>query len=174
MVSIPFAANQNLSVFCMNTKRSGCAGCLFHAPDVLCSPQIRRKLINYVPLTRRMRMAQCVSGTLMHTQLKRGDIYLKTSGTECVKAKCYTLVTILHSTVTSRAYKHKQQINGWKGVKTDFFLIKSNKIWLKLKIFITEKCFSESYQLSMRLKSEKLNFSILRKNWLIDPFSPEK
>ncbi len=29
-----------------------------HAPDVLCSPQVRRKLMNHTPLTRRMQTAQ--------------------------------------------------------------------------------------------------------------------
>ncbi len=42
-VCIPFPANQNLSVFCTNTKRTGCAGRPFHAPDILCSPQFRGK-----------------------------------------------------------------------------------------------------------------------------------
>ncbi len=37
-VCIPFAANQNFLVFCTNIKRTGCAGCPFHAPGVLCSP----------------------------------------------------------------------------------------------------------------------------------------
>ncbi len=46
MVCITFAENRNLSVFCTNTKRTGCAGCPFRAPGVLCSPQVRGKLIN--------------------------------------------------------------------------------------------------------------------------------
>ncbi len=46
-VRIPFATNRNLSVFCTNTKRTGCAGFPFHAPGVLCSPQVHRKLINH-------------------------------------------------------------------------------------------------------------------------------
>ncbi len=45
-VCIPFAANQNLSVFCMNTKRIGCIGCPLLAPGVLCSHQVCVKLIN--------------------------------------------------------------------------------------------------------------------------------
>ncbi len=61
MVLIPFAANRNLSVFCMNTKRTGCAGCPFHAPDVLCSPQIHGKLINHAVLTCRTRMVQRIA-----------------------------------------------------------------------------------------------------------------
>ncbi len=32
------------------------------APGVVCSPQVRRKLINHAPLTRRMQMVQCVNG----------------------------------------------------------------------------------------------------------------
>ncbi len=68
MVRIPFAANQNLSVFCANTKRTGCAGCPFHAPGVLCSPQVRGKLITRAPLTCRMRTAQCRSGMLVYTK----------------------------------------------------------------------------------------------------------
>ncbi len=71
MVSIPFAANQNLSVFCANTKRTGCAGCPFHAPGVLCSPQVRRKLINRALLTRCTQMAQCLSCMLVYTKLYR-------------------------------------------------------------------------------------------------------
>ncbi len=47
LVRIPFAANQNLSVFCSNTKRTGCAGYSFHAPGVLCTPQVCGKLIVY-------------------------------------------------------------------------------------------------------------------------------
>ncbi len=49
---------------CANTKRTGCAECPFHAPGVLCSPQVRGKLINRAPLMRRMRTAQCVCGTV--------------------------------------------------------------------------------------------------------------
>ncbi len=44
MVRIPFAMNQNLSVFYTNTKRTGWAGCPFHALGVLHSPQVRGKL----------------------------------------------------------------------------------------------------------------------------------
>ncbi len=51
-VRIPFAENWNLSVFCTNTTRNGCAECPFHAPGILCSPQVRGKLLNHVPLTR--------------------------------------------------------------------------------------------------------------------------
>ncbi len=69
MVHIPFAENRNLSVFCANTKRTGCTGCPFHAPGVLCSPQVLKKLINRAPLTRRKRTAQRVSGALMYTKL---------------------------------------------------------------------------------------------------------
>ncbi len=61
-VRILFAVNRNLSVFCANTKRTGCAGCPFHAPGVLCSPQVCGKLINCVPLMYRMQTAQRVSG----------------------------------------------------------------------------------------------------------------
>ncbi len=68
-VRIPFAENQNLSVFCTNRKRTRCSGCTFHAPGVLCSPQVRRKLINRAPLMRRIRMTQRVSGTLVYTKL---------------------------------------------------------------------------------------------------------
>ncbi len=57
-VHIPFAANWNLLVFCANTKRTGCAGCPFHAPGVLCSPQDCGKLINCAPLMHRMRTAR--------------------------------------------------------------------------------------------------------------------
>ncbi len=58
MVRIPFAANQNLSCFCVNRKRSGCTGCPSHALGVLCSPQVCGKLINSVPNTRR----SCIRG----------------------------------------------------------------------------------------------------------------
>ncbi len=64
MVHIPFTKNRNLSVFCANTKRTGCAGCPFYAPGVLCSPQVCGKLINRAPLTRRMRTAQRVNKAL--------------------------------------------------------------------------------------------------------------
>ncbi len=67
-VRLQFAANQNLSVFCTNTKRTGCAGCSFHAPGVLCSPQARGKLINRAPNMCHMRMAQCVSSVLVYTR----------------------------------------------------------------------------------------------------------
>ncbi len=55
--------------FCANTKRTECAGCPFHASGVLCSPQVCRKLINCVPLTRRTWTVQCVSGVLVYTKL---------------------------------------------------------------------------------------------------------
>ncbi len=67
-VCIPFAVNQNLLVFCMNTKRTGCAGCPFHAPGVLCSPQVCVKLINHAPNTSCIRTAQCISGALVYTR----------------------------------------------------------------------------------------------------------
>ncbi len=44
--------------FCTNTKRTGCARCPFHALGVLCSLQVREKLINRAPLTRHTRTAQ--------------------------------------------------------------------------------------------------------------------
>ncbi len=68
-VCILFVTNRNLSVFCANIKRTGCAGCPFHAPNVLCSPQVRGKLITCVPLTYRTRTAQRVSGALMYIKL---------------------------------------------------------------------------------------------------------
>ncbi len=74
MVRIPFTANQNLSIFCANTKRTGCTGCSFRAPGVLCSAQVWGKLINCAPLTRRMRMAQRISGMLVYTKLKTQPI----------------------------------------------------------------------------------------------------
>ncbi len=42
------------------------------APGILCSPQVRRKLINRVPLTRRMRTAWCVSGAIVYTMFYAG------------------------------------------------------------------------------------------------------
>ncbi len=69
MVRILFTANRNLSVFGANTKITGCARCLLIAPGVLCSPQVRKKLINHVPLTRRMPMVQRVSSALVYTKL---------------------------------------------------------------------------------------------------------
>ncbi len=75
-VRIPFATNRNLSVFWKNTKRTGCVGCLFHAPGVLCSPQVRGKLINCAPLTSRMRMVQRISNVLVYTKLNTHDILL--------------------------------------------------------------------------------------------------
>ncbi len=47
-----------------------CAGCPFHAPVVLCSPQVRKKLITRAPLTRHMGTVQRISGALMYTKLK--------------------------------------------------------------------------------------------------------
>ncbi len=70
MVRIPFAANWNVSVFCGNTKRTGCAGCPLHAPDGFCSPQVCGKLINHSSLTHYTRMAQRVSGALVYTKLR--------------------------------------------------------------------------------------------------------
>ncbi len=70
MVRIPLAANWNLSVCCANTKRTGCPRCPFHAPGVLCSHQVRGKLINRMPNTGRTRMAQLVSGALVYTRFK--------------------------------------------------------------------------------------------------------
>ncbi len=40
-----------------------------HALGVRCSPQVRGKLINHVPLMRCMRMVQRVSGALVYTKL---------------------------------------------------------------------------------------------------------
>ncbi len=71
MVCIPFAANQNLSVFCTNTKRTGCTRCPFHAPSVLCLPQVRRKLINHAPNTHHTQTVQHVSGTLVYTRFNK-------------------------------------------------------------------------------------------------------
>ncbi len=68
-VCLPFAANQNLSVFCANTKRTGCVRCPFHTPDVLCSPQVRGKLINHALLTCQTLIVQHVSSTLKYTKL---------------------------------------------------------------------------------------------------------
>ncbi len=76
-IPIPFSTNRNLSVFCVNTKRTGCVGCPFHAPRVLCSPQVRRKLINRTPDTHRMQTAQCASGALVYTTFK--DIFTTSS-----------------------------------------------------------------------------------------------
>ncbi len=58
-VCIPFAANRNLSGFWANTKRTGCARCPFHATGILCSPQVRGKLINDVPNTLHANGAMC-------------------------------------------------------------------------------------------------------------------
>ncbi len=68
MVRIPFATNQNLSVFGANTKRTGCTGYPFHAPGVLCSPQVCGKLINHALLMHRARIAQRVSVALVYTR----------------------------------------------------------------------------------------------------------
>ncbi len=70
MVRIPFGVNQNLSSFCMNTKRTGCARYPFYAPGVLCSPQVSRKLINRAPDMCRMRTAQHINGMLVYTRFK--------------------------------------------------------------------------------------------------------
>ncbi len=68
-VRILFAVNQNLSVFCAHTKRTGCAGCPFYAPVVLCSPQVREKWINCAPLTHHPTWpAQRVSGALRRSR----------------------------------------------------------------------------------------------------------
>ncbi len=58
-VRIPFAMNWNLSVFCANTKRIGCARCPFHAPSILCSSRVRRKLINHAPHTNGAACKRC-------------------------------------------------------------------------------------------------------------------
>ncbi len=83
-VCIPFFANQNLSVFCANTKRTGCVGCPFYAPGVLCSPQVCRKLINHMPNTRRMRMTQLVSGTLVYTKFQDSKIGIPNCDADCL------------------------------------------------------------------------------------------
>ncbi len=54
--------------FGANTKKTGCARCPFHAPGVLCSPQVRGKLINRAPNAHHTRMTQHVSGTLVYTK----------------------------------------------------------------------------------------------------------
>ncbi len=68
------SGDQNLSVFCVNTKRTGYAGCPFHTPGVLCPPQVRGKLINHAPNTRRMQTAQRVSDALVYTRFKTSEI----------------------------------------------------------------------------------------------------
>ncbi len=55
--------------FCTNTKKTGCAECPFHAPGILCLPQVHRKLINRAPLTCRMRTVQRISGAFVYTKL---------------------------------------------------------------------------------------------------------
>ncbi len=65
MIRIPFATNQNLSIFCANTKKTGCTRCPFHAPGFRCSPQVHGKLIDCVPNTHRMRTVQRVSCALI-------------------------------------------------------------------------------------------------------------
>ncbi len=73
MICIPFTANRNLLVFCTNTKRTGCVGCPFHALGVLCSPQVRKKLINHAPNMSRMRTAQRISDALAYTRFYRRE-----------------------------------------------------------------------------------------------------
>ncbi len=68
MVRTLFAANRNLSVFCVNTKRTGSTRCPFHAPGILCLPQVREKLINGPSNTCRMWMVQRLSGALVYTR----------------------------------------------------------------------------------------------------------
>ncbi len=45
-----------------------CAGCPYQALSVLCSPQVRRKLINRTSNSRHTRMVQRVSGALVYTR----------------------------------------------------------------------------------------------------------
>ncbi len=84
-VHIPFTANCNWSIFCANIKRTGCAGCPFHASGVLSSPQVRQKLINHAPNTHRTRTAQCVSGTLVYTRFNTTPLWITLSNTFCLK-----------------------------------------------------------------------------------------
>ncbi len=63
--------------FCGNTKRTGCVGCPFRAPGVLCSPQVHGKLINRTPNMRRTRTLQYVSGALMYTRFKAVELELE-------------------------------------------------------------------------------------------------
>ncbi len=70
MVRISFTTNRNLSVFCANTKRTGCVGCPFHTLGVLCSSQVCGKLMNRSPNMRHMLTVQRVSGALVYTRFK--------------------------------------------------------------------------------------------------------
>ncbi len=89
MVRIPFTANQNQSVFCANTKRTGCAWCPFHALGVLCSPQVRVKLIWHAPLTRCTRTAHRVSDALVYTKFKVLSLFMNSmQRTLLVLQKC--------------------------------------------------------------------------------------
>ncbi len=65
-VRIPFVANWNLLFFCANTKRTGCAWCPFHAPGVLCSPQVCVKLIYHAPHKRRARVYKVLGSATLH------------------------------------------------------------------------------------------------------------
>ncbi len=97
---IPFTKNQNLSVFWTNTKRTGCAGCLFHAPGVLCSPQVGGKLINRAPLMHHKRMAQHVSDTLVYTKLYTAERQSSTTEeTHIFSAHTTKLLTALHGEI---------------------------------------------------------------------------
>ncbi len=63
MIHIPVAAKPKFVSFLREHKETGCVGCPFLALGVLCSPQVRGKLINC------MRTAQHVSGALIYKVL---------------------------------------------------------------------------------------------------------
>ncbi len=81
MVRIPFA-EPKLVGFLHEHKENWmcrvsfpCTRCPFHAPGVLCSPQVYGNLINHAPNTCRMRTVQHVSRALVYTTFN--DVYLQ-------------------------------------------------------------------------------------------------
>ncbi len=78
---IPFAANQNLSVFLGEHKENWMR---LHAPGVLCSPQVHEKLITCALPTHCTRMAQHVNSTLVYIKLKKTCV--------CSRWRSYVLV----------------------------------------------------------------------------------
>ncbi len=113
MARIPFPANRNLSVFCANTKKTGCAGCPFHAPDVLCSPKVRKKLINRAPLTR-----SCIQGftilSSVHTYKPKGSQIAREPNACMCRQDCELVLRhlqMIHIPFTTNQNEHK---GNWK------------------------------------------------------------
>ncbi len=86
-------------VFCANTRRTGCTGCPFHAPGVLCSAQVHGKLINRKQRARVYKaLDSCgLSYSCQNKVCLCYLLYLAINNSECLRRSTLVL-SILHKT----------------------------------------------------------------------------